>query len=91
MTEAFAKYRRSQLAELADWHPDFDMTRVSISEADKESGSPKLGEIRWESPGFEDSYQAFRYWDSPTDDGKVWECGDITHWMPLPQPPKEQS
>ena len=52
------------------------------------NGDRNIGEIRLDSPGFEDSYQAFRYWDSPTDDGKVWEWGDITHWMPLPQPPK---
>lgn len=44
MTEAFAKYRRSQIAELADWNPDFNMERVSVSAADKEAGSPKLGD-----------------------------------------------
>lgn len=42
--EAFKQYRRSQIAELADWHPDFDMSQVSISNADKEAGSPKLGD-----------------------------------------------
>ena len=44
MTEAYKKYRRSQIAELADWHPGFDMERVSISAADKDAGSPKLGD-----------------------------------------------
>ena len=44
MPEAYAKYRRSQIAELADWHSGFDMERVSVSAADKEAGSPKLGD-----------------------------------------------
>lgn len=44
MTDAYAKYRRSQIAELADWHPDFDMRDVSISNADFLAGSPKLGD-----------------------------------------------
>lgn len=42
--EIFNKYRRSQVAELADWYPGFDMERVSVSVADKEAGSPKLGD-----------------------------------------------
>lgn len=40
----FQKYRRTQIAEMADWEPGFDMTRVSVSDADKEAGSPKLGD-----------------------------------------------
>jgi hypothetical protein len=53
------------------------------------NGERNIGELRWESPGYEESYQAFQYWDNPTDDGKAWEWGDITHWQPLPPPPKE--
>lgn len=44
MKTEFKKYRRKQIAELADWHPDFDMAGVSVSEADKAAGSPKLGD-----------------------------------------------
>ena len=40
----FKKYRRSAIAEMADWHPGFDMDRVSVSVADRENGSPKLGD-----------------------------------------------
>ena len=40
----YKKYRRKQIAELADWKPNFDMTGVSISDADKEAGSPKIGD-----------------------------------------------
>ena len=48
----------------------------------------RIGELVWEHPGFEDNYDAFRYWDDPENDGQGWEWGDITHWMPLPEPPK---
>jgi hypothetical protein len=40
----YKNYRRSQIAEMADWSPGFDMTGVSISEADKKVGSPKEGD-----------------------------------------------
>jgi len=40
----FKRYRRSQVAEMADWEPGFDITGVSISEPDKEAGSPKQGD-----------------------------------------------
>ena len=40
----FKKYRRSAIAEMADWHPGFDMDRVSVSAADRDNGSPKLGD-----------------------------------------------
>ena len=44
MSETFKNYKRSQVGQLADWHPDFDMAGVSISDADKLAGSPKLGD-----------------------------------------------
>lgn len=40
----FNKYRRTQIAEMADWSPEFDMFLVSISNADRLAGSPKLGD-----------------------------------------------
>lgn len=42
----FKKYRRSQVAEMADWEPGpaFDLLRVSVSAADLVNGSPKLGD-----------------------------------------------
>lgn len=42
--ERFEKYRRTQIAEMADWEPGFDMYNVSVSTADREAGSPKLGD-----------------------------------------------
>ena len=40
----FKQYRRSQIAEMADWEPGLDMTDVSVSEADRKAGSPKPGD-----------------------------------------------
>jgi hypothetical protein len=40
----FKRYRRSQIAEMADWVPGFDMSRVSVSAPDREAGSPKAGD-----------------------------------------------
>lgn len=43
MTE-YHKYRRTQIAEMADWMPGFDMAGVSVSAPDLEAGSPKAGD-----------------------------------------------
>ncbi len=40
----YYQFRRSELAELADWEPGFDMTGVSVSAADARNGSPKPGD-----------------------------------------------
>jgi len=40
----YKQYHRKQIAELADWEPGFDMTGVSISDADIKNGSPKQGD-----------------------------------------------
>ena len=40
----YKQYRRKQIAELADWTANFDMSGVSISDVDRENGSPKLGD-----------------------------------------------
>jgi hypothetical protein len=47
----------------------------------------RIGELRWETPGYEDNFTAYKYWDDPVDDGQCWEWHDITHWMPLPELP----
>lgn len=44
MNEQYKQYRRSQIAEMADWVPGFDMTDVSVSKADQDAGSPKAGD-----------------------------------------------
>jgi len=40
----FRRYRRIQIAEMADWEPGLDMTGVSVSEVDAAAGSPRLGD-----------------------------------------------
>ena len=40
----YKQYRRSAVAEMADWYEGFDMTGVSISDHDKNNGSPKVGD-----------------------------------------------
>ena len=42
--DEYKQFRRSQIAELADWHPAFDIEGVSVSDADKKQGSPKYGD-----------------------------------------------
>lgn len=51
------------------------------------NGVIRVGERRWEEPTHEDTYQAFWYWDDPSDDGQPWENHEITHWRPLPALP----
>lgn len=43
----------------------------------------RIGELRWDHPGFEDTYKSYQYWDDTGDDGQAWEWADITHWAPL--------
>ena len=50
MGEYFKQYRRRQIAELAEWHESFNMDRVSVSQADAEAGSPKLGDMIARNP-----------------------------------------
>ena len=40
----YKQYRRTAIAEMADWEPGFDMTNVSVSYADRLAGSPKDGD-----------------------------------------------
>lgn len=37
-----------------------------------------------------DTDEDFVFWRAVTDDGWTCDCGAVpTHWMPLPEPPKE--
>lgn len=49
----------------------------------------KIGELRWDHPNWEDSYQSYLYWDNPFDDGQDWGMHDVTHWARIPDPPKD--
>lgn len=46
----FKKYRRTNIAEMAAWNKDFDMTGVSISQQDIDNGSPKAGDMIARNP-----------------------------------------
>lgn len=48
-------------------------------------GKPRIAELRWEYPGFEDTFKAYRYWDDPEEPGQIWEWNDVTYWTPLPE------
>lgn len=46
----FKQYRRTQIAEMINWIKGFDMSKVSVSEPDKENGSPKEGDMIARNP-----------------------------------------
>lgn len=46
----FTEYKRKGLTEATPWTPEVDMTRVSVSQSDKENGSPKIGDMIARNP-----------------------------------------
>lgn len=46
----FKQYRRKQIAELCPWKSGFNMIGVSVSEPDREAGSPKDGDMIARNP-----------------------------------------
>lgn len=40
----FKHYRKSQIAEMRDYEPGEDMSRISVAMPDAQSGSPKAGD-----------------------------------------------
>jgi len=44
------QYRRPGISEMTPWSPDFDMLGVSVSQADLDNGSPKLGDMIARNP-----------------------------------------
>ena len=47
---AFARYRRKQIAELRPYEPGEDLGEVSVSPADMKAGSPKIGDMIARNP-----------------------------------------
>lgn len=45
MSIEIKKYRKKQLQPMFPWFPEFDMGGVSVSDADKQNGSPKTGDM----------------------------------------------
>jgi hypothetical protein len=48
--EEFKKYRRKQISELRPYEAGEDLAGVSVSDADKKAGSPKLGDMIARNP-----------------------------------------
>jgi hypothetical protein len=46
----FKQYRRKQIAELRPYKEGEDITGVSLSEADRQAGSPKAGDMIARNP-----------------------------------------
>lgn len=46
----YKQYRRTQIAEMIEWKSGFDMSKVSVSESDRENGSPKEGDMIARNP-----------------------------------------
>lgn len=46
----FKQYRRTQIAEMARWVPGTNMSGVSVSEVDRNAGSPKDGDMIARNP-----------------------------------------
>lgn len=46
----FTRYRRKQIAELRPYVPGENLAGVSISDVDKEAGSPKQGDMIARNP-----------------------------------------
>jgi hypothetical protein len=46
----YKQYRRTQIAEMTQWQPGFEMEGVSISKTDLEAGSPKIGDMIAHNP-----------------------------------------
>jgi hypothetical protein len=51
---AFTQYRRTQIAELRPYEPGENLDRVSVSPADRDAGSPKLGDMIARNPSNHD-------------------------------------
>ena len=48
--EEFKQYRRKQIAELREFQPGETMMKISVSDEDTKSGSPKKGDMIARNP-----------------------------------------
>ena len=47
---AFRQYRRKQIAELRPYESGEDVTYISVSQVDRDAGSPKIGDMIARNP-----------------------------------------
>ena len=50
MADQFQAYRRTQIAEMRPYRPGESMEGISVSEVDKQNGSPKPGDMVARNP-----------------------------------------
>lgn len=51
------------------------------------NGEPIVLELGEETPTHEETFKPFIYWFEPYDEILLPEWHEVTHWMPLPEPP----
>lgn len=52
------------------------------------NGEPIVLELAREVPTYEETFTAFNFWLEPYDKMPLPEWHEVTHWMPMPEPPK---
>jgi hypothetical protein len=80
MTTKYKRYRRTQIAEMADWEPGFDMMGVSVSRADASNGSPNTGDKIARNPAnHEDRWLVAKAYFEANFEALVGEQEENTH------------
>ena len=52
------------------------------------NGNPIVLELAEETPSWEETFDAFRYWVEPSSETLDIDWDEVTHWMPIPRPPE---
>lgn len=47
-------FKKKAIQPMVQWHPEYDMKGVSVSDADKTNGSPKMGDFIATNPASPD-------------------------------------
>lgn len=54
-----------------------DQTDILIK---RDNGSICVAALYWEHPMFEDTWESYRYFDNPYDEGQEWEWHSVVEW-----------
>lgn len=77
---AIGVLRTENIEMMIKWNkPDDILPPVDRPVLVRIDGVVRIGELRWDCPGWEDTYDAYQYWDDPHNDGQDWE-GRVTDW-----------